>query len=160
MEGDDGELYRLERRDGKTKVVKAGAGKGTGCVARKCFRRGREGHIRPDCTAKTHVDGGAPRPAPRSKGAGSLDTENGSPSGGDEGNLGLGHLELNALAVKGDRGSQRPRATAEAATPAAAVVAAAWTPKRAKEGGARTPATQASSGVDPWSASGSDPWQA
>jgi hypothetical protein len=49
MEGEDGELYRLERRDGKTKIVKTGAGKGTGRGVRKCFRCGREGHIRPDC---------------------------------------------------------------------------------------------------------------
>ena len=85
MEGEDGELYRLERRDGKTKIVKTRAGKGTGRGARKCFRCGREGHIRPDCTAKTHVDGGAPRPAPRAKGAGALDPEPASQSGGDDG---------------------------------------------------------------------------
>ena len=135
MEGEDGELYRLERRDGKTRVVKTGAAKGAGRGARKCFRCGREGHIRPDCTAKTHVDGGAPRPPPRAKGAGALDTETASPSGGDDNSLGFGHLELNALEPE-------------------------TTPKLAKGSGARTPTTQASHGVDPWSASGSDPWRA
>ena len=70
VEGEDGELYRLERRDGKVKMIKTGTGKGAGRGARKCFRCGREGHIRPDCNAKTHIDGGAPRPPPRAKGAG------------------------------------------------------------------------------------------
>jgi len=151
VEGEDGELYRLERRDGKVKMIKAGTGKGAGRGARKCFRCGREGHIRPDCNAKTHIDGGAPRPPPRTKGAGSLDTDVAPAANGEESNVGLGLLELNALAVAGNRRSQQPRAAA---------VAAASTPKKAERSEGQTPTTHADSRADPWSDPGSDPWRA
>ena len=88
VEGEDGELYRLERKDGKTRVFRAAAGGRPPRTGRKCYRCGREGHIRPDCTAKSHVDGGPPRAAPRSKAAGALEAEATTRSA-SEPNLGL-----------------------------------------------------------------------
>ena len=75
VEGEDGELYRLEGRNGKkvfTKLrhdsIKGNTnGGGKGRTDKECFRCGRTGHIRADCTAKTHLNGGLPKSAPKGK---------------------------------------------------------------------------------------------
>ena len=78
---EDGELMRLERRDGKRVAVRTkGKGKGKGKDT-ECFRCGRLGHMARDCTWATHVNGGKPRPAPQ-KNAHSLETEEPAPAGG------------------------------------------------------------------------------
>ena len=60
-----GETYlcRVEPKTGKRTFVKT---RRFGAPSRpmKCYRCGRTGHISTDCHAKTHVDGGAPRPKP------------------------------------------------------------------------------------------------
>ena len=69
---------RLERRNGpggwKKVAVRKGTGKGgAGGGASKglskgsgeCFRCGRQGHLRANCTWSTHLDGGKPRPPPK-----------------------------------------------------------------------------------------------
>ena len=65
---EDGDLLRLEKRDGKRVAVKVqkGSGKGQG-REKECFRCGRKGHIRPNCNWSTHKDGGTPRPPPPPK---------------------------------------------------------------------------------------------
>ena len=67
---EDGELMRLERRDGKKVAVRAnqqrrGGPKGQGKGNNDCYRCGRPGHRRADCTWSTHIDGGKPRPLPQ-----------------------------------------------------------------------------------------------
>ena len=69
VESEDGELYRLEIRDGKKVFTKPrhdsskGNTKsgGKGRTDKECFRCGRIGHIRADCRAKTRIDGGPPK---------------------------------------------------------------------------------------------------
>ena len=61
VESEDGELYRLEIRKVFTKSrhePSKGKGRGKGKTDKECFRCGRIGHIRADCRAKTHVNGG------------------------------------------------------------------------------------------------------
>ena len=64
VESEDGELYRLEIRNGNKVFTKSrhepSKGKGGGKVKtdRECFRCRRIGHIRADCRAKTHINGG------------------------------------------------------------------------------------------------------
>ena len=81
---EDGDLLRLEKRDGKRVAVKvpSPSQRGTRPQGREkeCFRCGRKGHIRPNCNWSTHLDGGSPRPAPApkakaTKGANSLEEQ-------------------------------------------------------------------------------------
>ena len=71
VESEDGELYRLEIRNGKKVFTDSlpdpskGTGGGKGKTDRECFRCGRIGHIRADCRAKTHINGGPPKSAPK-----------------------------------------------------------------------------------------------
>ena len=64
---EDGELYRLENRNGMQVFTKSrhepskGKGGGKGKTDRECFRCGRIGHIRADHRAKTHIGGGPPK---------------------------------------------------------------------------------------------------
>ena len=46
-----------------------------GRTDKECFRCGRIGHIRADCRAKTHLDGGPPKSAPKGKSAGNCEDE-------------------------------------------------------------------------------------
>ena len=61
VKSDDGELYRLEIRNGKKVLTKSrpdpsnGKGGGKGKTDRECFRCGRICHIRADYRAKTHI---------------------------------------------------------------------------------------------------------
>ena len=67
VESEDGELYSLEIRNGKKVFTKSrhepckGKVGGKGKTDRECFRCGRTGHIRADCRAKTHINGGPPK---------------------------------------------------------------------------------------------------
>ena len=73
MESEDGELYRLELRNGKKVFTKSryepskGKGGGKGKIDRECYRCGRTGHIRADWRAKTHINGGPRNPHPKEK---------------------------------------------------------------------------------------------
>ena len=73
MESEDGQLYRLEIRNGKKVFTKSrhesckGKGGGKGKTDRECFPCGRIGHIRTDCRVKTHINGGPPKSAPKSR---------------------------------------------------------------------------------------------
>lgn len=67
---EDGDLLRLEKRDGKRVAVKVPPpqrGARTQGREKECYRCGRKGHIRPHCNWSTHLDGGPPRPAPTPK---------------------------------------------------------------------------------------------
>ena len=76
VESEDGELYRLEIRNSKKVFAKSrhepsrGKGGGKGKIDRECFRCGRIGHITADCRAKTHINGGPLKSAPKGKGVG------------------------------------------------------------------------------------------
>ena len=61
---EDGELLRLEKREGKRVAVRVAArgSKGASRGPLECWRCGREGHRRDQCTANTHKDGGPPKP--------------------------------------------------------------------------------------------------
>ena len=69
---EDGELYRLEKTSGKTVFTKPRhhaskgntKGGGKGKADKECFLCGRICHIRADCKAKAHVNGGPPKFAP------------------------------------------------------------------------------------------------
>ena len=50
-------------------------GGGKSRTDKECFRCGRIGHIRADCRAKTHLNGGPPKPAPKGKGVVSCEEE-------------------------------------------------------------------------------------
>ena len=73
VESDEEELYRLEIRNGKKVFTKSrhapskGKGGGKGKIDKECFRCGRIGHIRADCRAKTNINGGTPKSAPKGK---------------------------------------------------------------------------------------------
>ena len=83
LESEDGALYRLEIRNGKKVFTKSRhdssksntKGGGKGRTDKECFRCGRIGHIRADCRAKTHINGGPPKSAPKGKGVGSCEEE-------------------------------------------------------------------------------------
>ena len=65
-EDEDGEwLMRIETRNGQKKKVWTmvpgkGKGKGKGKGV-ECYRCGRPNHVRAECRAKTHVNGGEPK---------------------------------------------------------------------------------------------------
>ena len=73
VESEDGELYRLEIRNGKKVFTEPrpdpskGKGGGKSKTDRECFRCGRIGHIREDC--------GPPKSAPKGKGVGNCGDE-------------------------------------------------------------------------------------
>ena len=82
-----------------TDQVKA---KGKGKTDRECFRCGRIGHIRAGCRAKTHINGGLPKSAPKGKRVGNCeDEESETPQ-----NVPLGTIELGSSEVLSDHGDE------------------------------------------------------
>ena len=75
-----------------------GGGKGT--ADKECFRCGRIGHIGADCRAKTDLDGGPPKSAPKGKGVGSCEEEEPETSH----NVPLGTIDLGSFQVLSDHG--------------------------------------------------------
>ena len=84
MEGEDGELYRLEIRNGRKVLFTPPShdssksnteGGGNGRTDKECFRCGRICHIRADWRARTFIDGGLPKSALKGKGLGSCEEE-------------------------------------------------------------------------------------
>ena len=134
IEGEDGELYRLERKEGRTRLVRSTGAGGARKGGRKCFRCGREGHIRPECTAKTHVEGGPPRPPPRAKHVAPIEADalaGGAPA---EASTVLGLLEINALTPVDTPPGLAPKSL-------------------------RTPPSgRSTASADPWSSPEADPW--
>ena len=108
MESEDGELYRLEIRNGKKVFTKPrhDSSKGNteggvrGRTDKECFRCGRIGHIRADCRAKTHLNGGPPKSAPKEKGVGSF--EEAEPETSQ--NVPLETIDLGSFEVLSDHG--------------------------------------------------------
>ena len=104
VESEDGELYRLEIRNGKKVFTKSrpdpstGKEGGKGNTDRECFRCGRIGHIRADCRAKTHINGGPPKSAPKGKGVGNCEDEETETSQ----NVSLGTIDLGSFEVLSD----------------------------------------------------------
>ena len=83
VESEDGKLYRLEIRNDKKVFTKLRhdlskgntKGGGKGRTDKECFRCGRIGHLRADCRATTHINGGQPKSAPKGKGVGTCEEE-------------------------------------------------------------------------------------
>ena len=104
VERDDGELYRLEIRNGKKVFTKSrpdpskGKGGGKGETDKECFRFGRIDHIRADCRAKTHINGGLPKFAPKGKSVGNRKDEETETSQ----NVPLGTIDLGSFEVLSD----------------------------------------------------------
>ena len=99
VESEDGELYRLEIRNGKKVFTKSrhepSKGKVGGKVKtdRECFCCERIGHILADCRAKTHINGGQPKPAPKGKSVRNCEDEETETSQ----NVPLGTIDLGIL---------------------------------------------------------------
>ena len=82
------ELYRLEIGNGKKDFGK--------------FRHEPSGHIRADCRAKTHVNGGLPKSAPKVKSVGNCEDEETETSQ----NVPLGTIDLGPFEVLSDHGDE------------------------------------------------------
>ena len=101
---EDGELLRLERRNGKQVVVRPKqqqGGKFQGRAAKKtdeCFKCGRKGHFGRDCRSKTHKDGGPLRQSAPRRPANNIEDEEEEESP-EPGEVQVGTLELNALSI-------------------------------------------------------------
>ena len=67
-------LFRVEPKTGKRQFIKTRRFNGQQRPM-KCYRCGRTGHISTDCHAKTHIDGGAPRPKPPPRQANSFEDD-------------------------------------------------------------------------------------
>ena len=67
---------------------------------KECFRCGRIGHIRADCRARTHVDGGLRKSAPRGKGVGNCEEEEQQSSQ----DVPVGIIDLGSFEVLSDHG--------------------------------------------------------
>ena len=108
VEGEDGELYRLEIRNGKKIFTKStyssskghSKGGGKGKTDRECYRCGRFGHIRTDCRAKSHINGGPPKSAPKGKGVANCEDEETETSQ----NVPLGTIDLASFEVLSNHG--------------------------------------------------------
>ena len=107
---EDGDIFRLERRNGKPFAVRTTPPQGgtnqrpTTSRATKpagritaCHACGREGHFRRDCKSTKHKDGGPIRPPPPPrKGANNVE-EGGEPDQEVDAEVNVGMIELNAL---------------------------------------------------------------
>ena len=68
VEGEDGDLYRLEIRKPLCDSTKGNTnGGGKDRTDKECFRYGRVGEIRADCRAKSHLNGGPRHLHPKEK---------------------------------------------------------------------------------------------
>ena len=67
---------------------------------RECYRCGRVGHIRTDCRAKSHINGGPPKSAPKAKGVASCEDEETETSQ----NVPLGTIDLASFEVLSNHG--------------------------------------------------------
>ena len=102
---EDGEVLRLERRNGKQVAVRTRPGARNNPPTRtserdaECHACGKKGHFRRNCRSTRHKDGGPLRPPPPArKGAGNLEEEGEpSPEAGPAINIGTLEIELNAL---------------------------------------------------------------
>ena len=65
-------VFTKSRHDSSKSNTKGG---GKGKIDRECYRCGRTGHIRADCRAKIHINGGPPKSPPKGKGVGSCEEE-------------------------------------------------------------------------------------
>ena len=108
VESEDGELNRLEVRNGKKVFTKPRhdsskgntKGGGKGRTDKECFCCGRFGHIRADCRAKTHINGRHPKSAPQGKGVGRC--EEAEPETSQH--VSLGTIDLGSFEVLSDHG--------------------------------------------------------
>ena len=75
-------------------------GGGKGKTDRECYRCGRVGHIRTDCRAKSHINGGPPKSAPKGKGVASCEDEETETSQ----NVPLGTIDLASFEVLSNHG--------------------------------------------------------
>ena len=114
---EDGELLRLERRNGKQVAVRPkpqSGGNSQGRTANKtdeCWKCGRRGHFGRDCRSKTHKDGGPPRqPKPRRQANNLEDEQEEEPP--ESGEVQVGTLELNALSPEESENSSDDGCTA------------------------------------------------
>ena len=164
---DDGDILRLERRDGRTTAVKTGR-QATGPTrapnARfprdrnsrsECFRCGRTGHIRPNCTYDTHINGGPPKELSASrKTTNNLEA---APAGNSAEPRVIGHLEINALEAADWKQLYLQQACEEADE---------WLRSRADDDGwdeylkveEERAAAAEEVAIDPWSSPAADPW--
>ena len=114
---EDGELLRLERRNGKQVAVRPkpqSGGNSQGRTANKndeCWKCGRRGHFGRDCRSKTHKDGGPLRQATPPRPAGNLEDEQEEESS-EPGEVQVGTLELNALSLTESEASSDDGCTA------------------------------------------------
>ena len=108
VESEDGELYRLEIRNGKKVFTKPRhdlsksntKGGGKGRTDKECFRCGRIGHIRADRRAKTHFNGGHPKSPPKGKGVGCFEEKEPEASQ----HVPLATIDLGSFEVLSDHG--------------------------------------------------------
>ena len=108
VEGEDGELYRFEIRNGKkifTKSIYSSSkghtkGGGKGKTDRECYRCGRVCHIRTEGRAKSHINGGSLTSAPKGKGVASCEDEETETSQ----NVPLGTIDLASFEVLSNHG--------------------------------------------------------
>ena len=109
MECDDGELYRMEIRNGKKVFTKSrhdpskGKGGGKGKTDRECFSCGRiVTSERIADQPKNHINGGPPKSAPKGKRVGNFEDEETDTSQ----NVPLGTIDLGSFEVLSDHGDE------------------------------------------------------
>lgn len=107
---EDGEVYRLEKKNGKQYAVKRPAAAAStrrpasfnsDRPQRECYRCGRVGHVQSHCTWATHKNGGPPkeRPAPRTQ-ANHVEKDEGEHGAVQVPERVIGHLEINTFALE------------------------------------------------------------
>ena len=167
---EDGEILKLERRDGRQVAVRTGKREFKSGPRDKnkleCFRCGRLGHTRPHCTATKHKDGGPCRPKPPPK----TMTNNIEERTATEGEpRQIGHLELNALDIDSSEPpvATQPSRGRQILLDQLVKENELWM-ESLRDQDAEEPSTeeivenmaaaQATSGEDPWGSPEHDPW--